>query len=372
MLNKHRLERLEDKMIQKQISGDNSTQTQVGTFVYNQGISEERVRDVFEEMIPQALEKYTKAAYQISDYRIRRLETATIPRMIKEKDAVNAFADPAFQILLRKAQQTAAATEREDDYALLSELLMCHVQKGEDRKNRMGISKAIEIVDDIDNDALCGLTVAHAINRFSPMKGGVCEGLEILDGLFSKLLYMELPNGKDWIDHIDVLGAARMSSFGSFKRFREYYSEKMEGYVCVGIKKDSEEYGKAVELVQGIGIDDSVLVSNELLDGYVRLALCSKESIRKLYIANKTTQTRVINDEEIKVLEEVWGLYSSDEKLRNIVRDEFIKLWDSYDSLAKVRMWWERIPCSFEITKVGTVLAHTNAKRCDPTLPDLM
>ncbi|SFG73034.1 hypothetical protein SAMN05216356_1227 [Oribacterium sp. WCC10] len=348
-------------------------QTQVGTMIINQGISEERVRSVFAEMIPQALDQYTKEAYAVSNSRLEKLEMAVIPRVMQVEAAVNAFGDPAFQILLRKAQQTAAATERQDDYELLSELLMCHVQKGADRKNRVGIAKAVEIVDDIDNDALCGLTVAHAINRYSPVSGNINEGLNVLEGLFSKLLYINLPSDRDWIDHLDVLGAVRMTSFSTFKKFRDYYCEKLNGYACLGIKIDSEEYKQAIELITKVGLSTNILVRNEFIDGFVRLEIVTKDSIKNLFISNDiTSDLRPLTETETKALEEVWKLYSKDEMMLNNVKDEFIKKWDSFESLKKIRNWWEGIPCSFEITRVGTVLAHTNAKRCDPTLPDLL
>ena len=47
-------------------------------------------------------------------------------------------------------------------------------------------------------------------------------------------------------------------------------------------------------------------------------------------------------------------------------------LWKSYSAPKQLQLWWDNIPIAFDITKVGKVLAHTNAKRCDPELPDLL
>ena len=186
-----------DKQIQK--AGENSQQIQAQTVIVNQGISEERVRTIFSEMLPYALQEYTCDAYAEASQRIGKLESNILPKLDKVGGLLQAFADPAFQILLRKAQQVSAATEREEDYALLSELLVCHVQKGADRKNRTGINRAIEIVDQIDNDALCALTVAHSVTRYLPTVGGCLEGLCALDTLFAKLMYQALPAGAGWL-----------------------------------------------------------------------------------------------------------------------------------------------------------------------------
>ncbi len=59
-----------------------------------------------------------------------------------------------FQLLLVEAQKAAASTERVADYDLLSELLIHRFEKGENRVMRAGISRAVEIVDKISDDAM--------------------------------------------------------------------------------------------------------------------------------------------------------------------------------------------------------------------------
>ena len=48
MLNSHKSETSSDSIYQKQSAAENSNQFQVGTFIVNQGITEERARIVFE------------------------------------------------------------------------------------------------------------------------------------------------------------------------------------------------------------------------------------------------------------------------------------------------------------------------------------
>ncbi len=360
-----------EKNNQSQRAGSHSQQVQIENVVINQGITEERARNVFMEMIPQALEIYTQEAYATANMRISKFEESVIPRIANIEGALSLFADPAFQILLRKAQQSAAATERENDYALLSELLVCHVEKGNNRKNRIAISKAIDIVDDIDDDALCALTLAHAVNQYFPISGDIESGFNILSGLFSKLLYIAPPKKMEWLEHLEVLGAVRLAQFGNLKRFVEYYPKQLAGYACIGLKVDSEEYQEAISILRIAKLDPSILVPNILLDGYVRLPVTSKDSIKDLGIINAVT-TRGININEKKALEKIWEMYTIDDTLQQKVNTEFINLWDSFEPLKTLRTWWESIPTAFSITKVGTILAHTNAKRCDSTLPDLI
>ena len=59
----------------------------------------------------------------------------------------------------------------------------------------------------------------------------------------------------------------------------------------------------------------------------------------------------------------------------NVKKDSFRKIdgfvmLDKYEHISKIKQWWESIPLAFEITSVGKVLAHTNAKRCDSNIPN--
>jgi len=371
MLNKFKLEKSEDDIEQKQVAGNDSTQMQVGNLIINQGIDEKRVREVFSEMIPKALTDYTEEAFETANARIGELEKLVIPKIMNIDGAINAFKDPAFQILLKKAQQSAATTENDMDYSLLSELLVCHIQKGDNRRNRTGISKAIEIVDYIDNDALCALTLVHVISQYIPTNGEVQQGLNRLNELFSKLFYTELPTGNDWIDHLDVLGTIRINQFGKFRKFREYYPKILEGYTSIGIREGSDEYKKAIDILSTVKLNEACLQGNCYLPGYVRIPVINKYGIKDLNVYNSGTE-RKISGPEISALEDIWELYSKDQKLRNDVVDKFMEQWDSFEVLKQIREWYEKIPTYFYVTKVGTVLAHTNAKRCESTIPDLL
>lgn len=134
MQSKRRLVVLEmEEVNQLQKAGKDSQQIQIGNVIINSaGITEERARAVFNEMIPQALANYTEEAQKIATERVNKLEERIMPQINQVEGLLPAFADPAFQVLLRKAQQKAAITERENDYDLLTELLVCHVQKGND------------------------------------------------------------------------------------------------------------------------------------------------------------------------------------------------------------------------------------------------
>lgn len=365
-----------DKQIQK--AGDNSSQFQVDNvnLTIIQGIDEKRAREVYSEMSERAIQDCTQEAIAKAIERIARFEQNVIPRIEQIESDFKSFAEPSFQFLLKSAQKTAACTEREADYQMLTELLVHRIEKGEDRKTKASISRAVEIVDQIDDDALCGLTLVQAIKQWVPVSGDITEGLNVLDNLFGSLCYRALPSGFDWVYHLDLLNAARVSSFGTFKKIEEYYPESFDGYACVGIQKGSENYTKAVELLGQVNLSPDFLLNHELLEGYVRIPTRSKNSISEIMINTQIPNTNIIvqrkiQKEEVDIVEKIWGLYDQKEDKKQQVKSEFMKKWDTFNSLKEIKAWWNALPYSFDITAVGKVLAHANAKRYNNTIPDL-
>ncbi len=97
----------------------------------------------------------------------------------------------------------------------------------------------------------------------------------------------------------------------------------------------------------------------------------NRDAIAELGV-NRNSKIQPLNENEIQAINSVLDMYSKEKSKVEFARNEFLKRWDSYETLRKLRIWWENVPVPFEITKVGKVLAYTNAKRCDNQLPDLV
>lgn len=363
---------------QSQKGGDGSTNIQTQQMVVNVGIDEKRAREIYQEMNLQLRNDYSQEALKIANQRVAEFENKLMPKITQVEGALEAFADPSFQLLLVEAQKSAASTERSADYDLLSELLIHRFQKGEDRIARVGISRAVEIVDEVSDDALLGLTVRHALDKFLPLSGDIHEGLDALNGLFEKLLYRDLPVGQEWLDHLDVLDAVRLNGFGTLKKVEQYYSEQLSGYVAVGIEKNSENHKMAIDILNGQGLPTNILIEHSLNNGYLRLCIPGKHSIDRLLLNAKIfkdgawiSHQQELTKEQKQALHNVYELYAVDEALRQINIKTFLGEWDKRTSLKILREWWDNIPIAFSVTSVGKVLAHSNAQRCDKNLPPL-
>lgn len=365
---------MENKQIQK--AGENAQQLQANNMIVNLGIDEKRAREIYQEMNLQLRSDYTEEALRIANIRVKEFENRLLPKMEAVEGALESFADPSFQLLLVEAQKTAASTERPVDYDLLSELLIHRFQKGENRVARAGIHRAVEIVDDISDDALLGLTVYHAVTYFLPTSGNIYEGLNVLNDLFSKIINENLPIGNDWLDHLDILDAIRIKSFSTLKKLQVFYSERLSGYIEVGIEKNSDNHNKANQLLIDAGLPQNILVEHELNSNYVRINTPNKEemsspNLQILTIINSQKIILPLSESQINTIKSIFDLYKQDESIKQQNIKIFMEEWDKRTNLKKLKDWWDNIPSSFQITSVGRVLAHSNAQRCDKDLPAL-
>lgn len=355
---------------QNQKGGDGSTNIQTEQLVVHVGIDEKRAREVFQEMNLQLRKEYSQEALEIANARVNEFENSLMPKMEKVDGALEAFSDPSFQLLLVEAQKTAASTERPADYDLLSELLVHRFIKGNNRIARAGISLAVDIVDKVSDEALLGLTVAHSINSFIPLSGNIQEGLDALNNLFGKVMYGQLPSGNDWLDHLDILNTVRLSSFGHLKKVQQYYPKILHGYIDVGIKKDSENYTKAKEILDSNNLPQALLVEHSLNSDFLRIPIPDRAQIESIALVQGDKSVK-LSEVQVEAINSIYDLYSQDNELKQKNINAFMEEWNKRPNLKVLKEWWDNIPTSFTITSAGKVLAHSNAQRCDESLPPM-
>ena len=245
-------------------------------------------------------------------------------------------------------------------------------QNGTDRNIRAGITRAVEIVDEISDEALLGLTVFHAVICIEPVTGVIQEGLDILNDLFGKLIYATLPNGNKWLDHLDILSTIRITNFVRLPKMEDHYSKQFAGYMDVGIKKYSQEFYRAIELLNSNNLPN-ILIEHELNTDYVRLCVLNKNDVDPTKLTHLSSNNTVISLTDIQknVIRSIYDLYKQDAAIRQENVNKFMEEWNKRTNLKILREWWDNIKFSMQLTSVGKVLAHANAQRCDESLPPL-
>lgn len=358
---------------QNQKAGDNSQQFQAQQMVVNVGIDEKRAREIYQEMNLQLRKDYSDEALNIAISRVSEFESKLMPKMEKVEGALEVFADPSFQLLLVEAQKTAASTERSADYDLLSELLIHRFQVGENRIIRAGINRAVEIVDEVSDDALLGLTIFHAVTTITPNTSNIFKGLDILDELFKKLFYCDLPSGHEWLDHLEILNTVRINNLMQLPKIEQIYSNSLSDYISLGIAKASENFTQAQTIIRENNLPQQILVEHALNNDFVRLDMLKKDLNGLCVIENYGTpysQSTPFSEDQKHAVEQLYLLYDQNPEQKQKNCTAFMNEWSKRPNLQKLRTWWDNLNVSFTTTSVGSVLAHSNLQRCDHTVPN--
>lgn len=367
----------------KQTVAQNNTNSPVvessgNTIIYNttNGISEERCRAIFDEKWAVAIKELTFESVERAEDRRKEFQMVLIPRLEKEKDGFKSFSDPGFQYLLMDAQRAAVTSDRDTDYRLLSELLAQRVKDGAVIKTQIHIKKAVEVLPYLSDDALLGLTVAFLLLKLIPLTGNISQGLKVLDDTYQRVIGNgKLPLYSQWLDTLGACGLANVAIGGilSMNKSIDILASKLAGYCLPGIKKGSENYHKAVSLLDKSKLPSNSLVDHELNPEYVRIAVVSEGQIDQLKsvkeLPNKISVTVYINEEQKLALHQIYGLYEPDEKIKS----DFVGRLDAeiqkYKYLKMATDWWNQIPEAFHVTRTGEVLANANANIIDSQIP---
>lgn len=329
-----------------------------GDYIVNVGVTEERAREIARETSREVVQQHTAEAMDLVVERIEKLDTRVVA-VLGSQDRLSAFADPGFIRTFKKAQEGAAASERESDYAMLAALLAQRAEKPRDRPVRAGIERAIEIMDQVDDDALRGLTIVHALGQWIPRSTNISQGITTMENIFADLVDGPLPEGRDWIDHLDILDAVRVNSLTEFKPFDEYYPARFPGYVAPGVLKEEvpPAVGGSLESLPW----DPFVEEHELRPGYVRLRAVAEHVFRETYVNGGMEDVWV--DEIVAQGIATFGLGTIDENAKIALSSRL----RSEPTIGSIADWWGRLPHHFNITAVGKALATANAFRLDET-----
>lgn len=343
---------------QTQKGGQGSKQVQIaGDYIVNVGITEERAQEISLATARRVVEEFAVESHQILQARVEELDQRVI-RNLSGADALDSFADPAFIRSYKRAQEGAASSERPTDYDMLAALLTDRAKNPRERPRIVGIDGAIDIVDRVDAEALRALTVCNAVAQWSPVSPLVDPGLQALDSVFASLVDGPLPDGTDWLDHLDALNAVRRNSFGGMKTMEQYYGEGLAGYTAPGVAGDA--------VPQFVGADLAnepwpvLILPHELKDGYFRIGVSKiadlEDVLRRAGKPNSYVQT-VMSQAASE-----FGLGQQDESARTALMTR-IRALPTFGTVAE---WWDRnAENGYYITPIGRALARANAFRLD-------
>jgi len=340
-------------MGQTQKAGSGSQQLQVFGNYYA-GVTEERAAEIARLQAKDVIATYYSLdAAPVASQRIEDFDATLIERLVEEK-VLDALGDPGFQISLRKAQMSAASTEEEGDYETLARLLGERAKRNI-RPIRASIDRAIETVDSLDESALQGLTMAWAVGGFRPASGFILDALNFLETMWSTLPHDNLPEGRAWLDHLDMLGLARYSAGGfKLRPLNDLLQTQVPGYFSVGMTQDEANLmNQAAEEVRpGLTF---TMVAHELKPQVLRLPYSGVPSLEM--------ELGTFADEErqriIHMAREQGRLEQIDSSLAEAMDAEIAKR----PCMALVQRWYDQIPDMVQFTGAGVAVAFVVAQK---------
>src|SRR5258708_21218153 len=170
---------------QRQQAGVGSQQIQVaGNLVF--GVTEERAVEIAREQSRIAAQEFTVEAVAEANARIENFSEKVVSDL-SASGLLTAFADPAFQILLRKTQLHAASTSEAADHELLSKLLTERAGKSSKPINIV-VTRSVVVVEQIDSDALSGLMFLWFVTFVGLSDSDPKSGLARMERLVGNLL----------------------------------------------------------------------------------------------------------------------------------------------------------------------------------------
>jgi hypothetical protein len=109
----------------------------------------------------------------------------------------------------------------------------------------------------------------------------------------------------------------------------------------------------------------------------MRLNIANKANIASIMLIYSIQNNSIatfqvpLSEEQKKALDSIYELYKQDGNMQQQNINLLMEDWDKRPNLKILKEWWDNIAIGLQITAVGKVLAHSNAQRCDNTLPPL-
>jgi hypothetical protein len=325
------------------------------------GPTESRVAEIARAQARLVVEEFATEAQETASTRIENLDNRVIGELDK-LGLLNVFSDPAFLLLLKKTQLHAAATGSDADHDILSKLLTERAQDPS-KPMHMVVTRAVEVIEQIDDQALLGMTCLWFVATVIPNAYDPLEGLAYFDKLALHLGAGELPSSAGWLQRLDLMGCISYQPPGlqSLKKWHQILMATRPGYVCEGVSSDHELYirQRLCEIHPEL---PTWLVAHCFNPGHFRLNAGSSQIFLDL------TRQSVAQIGKLDELESVVAECKVDSANEVVAKSAGQYVQSNLPNLEYIRQWWDGIEGAMRITPLGVAIAYSNAKRFDPLL----
>ena len=262
----------------------------------------------------------------------------------------------------------------------------------------MVVTRAVEVVEQIDSVALTGMTFLWFVGGIWPSSPEPKAGLAVIEYLAGKLTEGELPTGTTWLQRLDLLNCIhyRPPGLQSLMKWEQIFPNSRPGYVSEGVLPEDEEAirSKLDSVVPGLS---ALLVPHPFLPGRFRVnASKSGELLKSLdtlltamgsiHSASAQIQYQVqaqtlqISPVALQQLQQIAfsasrGTLGNKTALQSILLEanvdkisqeavaNMVKYVDTeLPNLRRVRSWWDNLTGAIEITPLGITIAYSRVR----------
>ena len=277
------------------------------------------------------------------------------------KNVMEAFTEPSLQYLIRDAQRSAICSNNENSYEVLSNLLIDSINNIVEGENNILLKQAIKVVGDLDLNSLSFLTVLYIIKHISPRSLSYKNGIKSYCDVFQKVITNQLIK-EDMFDSLELLGLISSDYFYSKKDFYDHFYEYFDGYFKLGIQKSHPNYEKALSLLSSIKLVDNIFINNPFYPEYSKFILVTSRSVVNLqvFVDEQKHLTRLINQDEIKIIDQIYKLYNDDKNKKHEVLELIKSEFNNYPVMKNVKIIWDSCKNNFYLTPLGVLIGKNN------------
>lgn len=372
---------------QHQKAGDNSFQLCIGSNTPNitnitninqtQTVPTELVRDVCNSVSSSYLNVFTEIAKQQINERIDQFrDNYFIPRIKCLENAVSALKDPGFQNLLSLAQKSAALNDHADgcNEEILADLLASKVENisAKDKAKNIALKKAIEAMEFLDHTDITALNILSCVWLFKfksiPLSiDNIKIYAEYLNLVFEYFVD-HLPSSKEWINNLILLNLIEDKPLSKLMKFDDILARHLPKLFSAGIKTDTSDYQKAINILNDAKFLSCFLVDNPYIDNHKIIPIFYDNQIDQITVTFTPNDgsmeiTKLLSEKEKQVLRKILDLYSNNQNDNNLVKNKIINYLCQFKNLELVKDWFNSIEQGIKLTSAGLAIVNANFNR---------
>jgi hypothetical protein len=204
-----------------QTSGENSANLQAGgniagnVIVVRQGITEQRAREIYEELFARNTPALVAQGAEIYVERAQQMGTAVVGELHnQDPELLNRFAEPRAQIALLKAQQNYGETGNVDTGPMLAKMVAQLIASDPQSYTELISRRCLECITNMTSTHLNLVTVIALLQaRFFPNSCGIEMLVPALANMF-RPYFNNIPDKRIEYDYVKTLGIGAQDQVG--------------------------------------------------------------------------------------------------------------------------------------------------------------